>query len=992
MPTYTEVASGGVLAAGTAVPRVYYTPARSGGGRIAGTAARSSIYGPTCSGGLRMAGFGMDAAFLPSRGGAVVGSQVLSSFIYTPTHSGGGVLGGSSHIESTSYFYDPGDSPVEVAGEAVVSSGFGFEGDGTVVVGGAAVLRSDYHYVSDGSSSDAAPEFSGVSVGYLNEFNPTLVNFEINIDIQVKYRHDAYVTVDIPVVYNTGQQRLFWYQIIGKERSNICPPLKTADDCCRRFTMNISARSIGELCTKLRARNWKWPIESVQRFSRPAETAAVAEDALLGINHDCNALETVEICTTALCADFCIDEEVSETWGVTAEVDWLAFLDYSADGGVVMAGAAFARRFVGGVDYLFEGDGVITLGGAATAMPSHYGYSSSGGITTGGTPGLKSTHYDYVGGVWPSSSGSLIPTTINNGNKRFTTDEPWQLTERARNSDNLFASVDLSYFHGSQYLILKNFNLNVSEGREIVGFEVVVERKANAPVRDSDIYLIYNGNIQSRNLADTTTNWPIGSDAAKTYGGPLTTWLNDEDDPWDLDVINDPGFGIALRVAPISNSVPVIASIDSVTLKVYYELPAHDTVRVGGESGVRFSHYRYQGGGGIRMGRDVVVPFRINRHYISSGQGFIGPSYAAIRIGGDYGLAFRHVVAGGIELGGAGVAKSSYWATSGSGGISTAGEAAVVSPVWHYTPTGGTELAAEAVARTHFRYQSVGGVSVDGGGGLETAYRLQASGGIVMAGTCATTSSKYSYVPTGGPILDSDFQYNFNGLGDFEETIGVESEIAFSQYIFAATTAPDIVVPTTTINECTCNSMSLGLSFRQNLMAGNRLSQFLTRNNVVVPTSLKLHYNRPNDSWQTNLHFKGFSGTGTHRELWNLVYELQCTTNLGGQAIGQKIWKFSMHVLQRNLTTLEDYDTKLILGFLPDKVCQTDDFRATITVETQANYAFINPVSTIYHYVLYDNIGLFRNTYWTKNPQLVFAVSQVPFANPVLRVPLDLGV
>ena len=80
--------------------------------------------------------------------------------------------------------------------------------------------------------------------------------------------------------------------------------------------MNIHARTIAELCEKLSERKFIFPIESVQRFTRPASLGNIFSDfedqqelidAFDEANGDCQALEEVNICDVPSCADFSID-------------------------------------------------------------------------------------------------------------------------------------------------------------------------------------------------------------------------------------------------------------------------------------------------------------------------------------------------------------------------------------------------------------------------------------------------------------------------------------------------------------------------------------------------------------------------------------------------------------------------------------------------------------------------------------------------------------
>ena len=121
-------------------------------------------------------------------------------------------------------------------------------------------------------------------------------------------------------------------------------------------------------------------------------------------------------------------------------------------------------------------------------------------------------------------------------------------------------------------------------------------------------------------------------------------------------------------------------------------------------------------------------------------------------------------------------------------------------------------------------------------------------------------------------------------------------------------------------------------------------------------------------------------------ETWDLGFNLQCTSLIAGTPIGLTVWKLTMYLRERNLSTLEDFDTKIVIGFLPDEVCASGkDFKFQISLDTQDESSSIVPQSTIYQTILYDNIGLFKEPYWIENPILNIAVSQIGLSNPTPR-------
>jgi hypothetical protein len=94
------------------------------------------------------------------------------------------------------------------------------------------------------------------------------------------------------------------------------------------------------------------------------------------------------------------------------------------------------------------------------------------------------------------------------------------------------------------------------------------------------------------------------------------------------------------------------------------------------------------------------------------------------------------------------------------------------------------------------------------------------------------------------------------------------------------------------------------------------------------------------------------------------------------------------------LSTGERFDTRVIVGILPETICGASgnqiDFE--VNYDTQLGFAVVTPNATIYQNNIFDNIGLFKNPAWINNPNLVFRVSQTTLAKPIPRVDLTQAV
>jgi len=79
------------------------------------------------------------------------------------------------------------------------------------------------------------------------------------------------------------------------------------------------------------------------------------------------------------------------------------------------------------------------------------------------------------------------------------------------------------------------------------------------------------------------------------------------------------------------------------------------------------------------------------------------------------------------------------------------------------------------------------------------------------------------------------------------------------------------------------------------------------------------------------------------------------------------------------------------MGVMPDAICQTNanELEFKVVFDTQLDFASVFPEdAVIYQSTLFDNIGLFKNQYWTSYPELALSVSQSGFPDRQQQVDL----
>jgi hypothetical protein len=948
-------------------------------GILAGGSAFSQVI-INASGGVKGDGSAPNISFIPMDGGVVIAGQA-DSFLTV-----GGLLGsGTAGVNGIT-----NEPP------------FGQPARG-VLVGGLAETRNMKVY----SYSDLGEQI--IMGGEANagitavRYNPTggivlesspIVNFSFTKNITFLWNVRTVIERSITFLWNVGRLKMYWYRVVSKGIDGNEPCPLQGNPCCQKFIVTVHARTIAELCEKLSKRNYKFPIQSVEKFSRPAENSELAAETEAGINPKCQQLIPVEICGVPACADFCVDYDLEDTFGFEAKAQVNAFFEAEGDGSAFTGGAAEASYTRNLMEFLYEGSGGPTTAGEAVASPNSF--NGRGGAVMGGSAFAQSSGWFYVGGVWPNTRG-VIYGTSSESVRREEADQIWSLPDRVQNNDILFAQTDISFGKKSDLLVTKEFGLSLPNWASILGVYVRISRLATqVGVRDLEVYLVKSGEIISDNLANTISDWPL-IETQRLYGSSGldggTPWRNPDDDhyagPLTVSDLNDPTFGVAIRVRSRTPLATQRAKINYINVEVYYEDANGSIIRTGGEATAKSPSYHYSFRGKTVV--DSLVAPKLGYKFKSKGLGSDG--FGAIQIDGHGSLGFYEGGTGGLIAGGE--AKITPFFDTMEGGATGGGEAKIT-PFFD-TMDGGMVAGGKALRSNKIHYAM--------------------SGGPVLESMFFTPERKLSYTASGGVIIDSAVRvrsnyWKFVSSGNMALIIGGADqkpgsvtppfqEIHFDMLILQtqASFTEDIDLQNAqilvgSVNKCGCLSIPLTVELTQNIARNNIFSKFLVRNNYKIPKILRMKYNEPNDSWQCNLHYRGQSAEASTPESWDVLMELQCTDVMGGIGIGRSIWKLAVQFYRKNLVTREAFETRIIVGVIPDQICLSSaavlDF--TVTYDTQLNLAVVSPNATVYQSNIYDNIGLFKNRAWIEDPELILQISQASSTQPVRRVDLTKAV
>lgn len=968
---WEQVGSGGAALGGGSTVSVDFVAA---GGATGGSSFDVAVkYDLDVSGGVTAAGDGNDYISVIVEGGAAVAGDADIPGVMPYIASGGTIHGGVAEHNINAQETGLGGAVLGGTTKVADLRIFGFVASGSVLTSGSS--NSGFKHVKVEATG-------GIELG-----SNTTANYRFHKDLTLLWNKQNEIRKDFTFMWNVGQLQTYWYRIVGKGKVDPCQP---NDGCCQKFLLNVHARTPAELCEKLSRRRLRFPIESVQRFSRPAETSAIANDEAAGINHDCNTLIPVDVCHIPACADFCVEEDIRQTVGFFMKVQVDAFSNHEASGNVFISGSAGTVLWRNVPDFPYNGTGSLSVAGSADCGTNSY--SGQGGGSLGGSAHISANRWTYVGGVWPTTTSNVLGT-ISESFRENAGEQIWSLPERVLTNNSQYASSDISFGQTTELLVVQGFRFNVPEGSNILGIKVRIDRLATqTKVRDNELYLVSGGRFITANLADKVNDWPL-IETTKIYGSDGTNGVNDwrDDDsdyftgPFESDEVNDSTFGVAFKAKAVLSLPTTVVKIDYIGIEIFYEDEQGSLIRTSGEAKAVGPTYHWASSGRVLIASDAQVKKSVL--YTTSDTSPSSPPH--LSIGGAVSINYIPIDgSGGATLGG--LADVTPYFEEGSGGASLAGLAKVMPFI--EVAAGGVQLGGLATRDDHFYYDASGSISISGSAVTpEIQFSYTTSGSVSTSGSARVRLPFYAYAATGSVLTQGSAGQKPSDIGTAMQNLKFGMSITQLSAVFAEDVElGDAVGPADLVSQCGCFTMPLVIELTQNLNRGNIFSKFLIRNAKTISRVLKLNYNEPNNSWQTNLHYKGLGPDSTSMETWDLTFELQCTDTVGAIALGRTIWKLAVQVFRKNLATGEDYDTRILLGVLPEPICGTNSNQLNFQIDfdTQLKFAVVSPSATVYQNTLFDNIGLFRNPAWLEDPVLVFRVSQIGTAREVQRLDL----
>ena len=192
-------------------------------------------------------------------------------------------------------------------------------------------------------------------------------------------------------------------------------------------------------------------------------------------------------------------------------------------------------------------------------------------------------------------------------------------------------------------------------------------------------------------------------------------------------------------------------------------------------------------------------------------------------------------------------------------------------------------------------------------------------------------------------------------------------------------TIPPLSINTETVrgvSDCNNYNWPLRLAMDHNFDSTNIFRQFALKNSINFTEPINMLYTTSTNQWQSTVHMDGLSSTGG-RETWTWTFQFQNTNELEGALLGQKIWKLTIQIMKKSVTSGESKHSKIILATPQGTVCAGVTPDVAFSVNTLTGFATMNAGELVVDYsIIYDEIGLF-NSAWRANPMLRLNIAEV---------------
>jgi hypothetical protein len=295
------------------------------------------------------------------------------------------------------------------------------------------LISSDLISVSSLNAA-ATSRFQYIGDGGVTTDGSADTSYNLIFLFDIEWKTKAVVEFTKEFVWNTGQNPLRWYRVLGcckyisgegsGDPSNPSNPypvipggcdvtgIQTDDPRCTggsakmQFVQNLLGRSVSDICDQLKTSGLKWEICSIKRWSRPVDILN---------NDECNELTEVPFSEIPECIEFSLASDQNVKIGARTFITGV-IVSFTGSGGVVTGGTADSSSdgSMGGplpgqsmYEYLPTGMEVLTGGSAETSTSFETNFVVPMGMS------VTVENIEAIFGVSESADLSIIGGSVN---------------------------------------------------------------------------------------------------------------------------------------------------------------------------------------------------------------------------------------------------------------------------------------------------------------------------------------------------------------------------------------------------------------------------------------------------------------------------------------------------------------------------------------------------------------------------------------------------
>ena len=346
-------------------------------------------------------------------------------------------------------------------------------------------------------------------------------------------------------------------------------------------------------------------------------------------------------------------------------------------------------------------------------------------------------------------------------------------------------------------------------------------------------------------------------------------------------------------------------------------------------------------------------------------------------------FAFPWTPTGGVVLGEAAVLGVNHVEVTPEGGLTLS---PLVAPVGanhvNFVASGGLNFingygAALAAVGS-------GGVSAGGSAPAETSVSFEGAGLVALSGTAIVVGQHPFYNGSGLILTSGSADVSSSDIGSY--TVGAKgsAEVTVIGLLFAEDPVTRVAadIDTVSLSDCCTQEMPVLLELRHDLLRVDAVAKFLKRNGLKLLGDLddprqsyvKMNYRSRTRSWQGNVHLRGLSPIAPQQQAWSFLFELACTQTFGTNNYNVNVWRFTLQIVQKNLTTQDDFLTKLSLAFEQDVFCPMTNTFSGLDFEFNTQTHESVPAD-MQEAVFFDDVRMFKDgVSFRKNPVLHISI------------------